>query len=359
MPVQFPNTEMQVFEKHMNKETMVASRRLDHPHFANVGRTVYAKGVITDFELVSDDPIQVASRVKVKIGEGEEYDEYIPLFYQPKAQYWDDENAEVLATDYDEEFGCYKRAWRSFRCGDEVAVMLQSEASVEGELKPVAVVGFADGVPRIGEAIIKHKVTMYDGGVNYYYQKQGARVEYYDKTDEVGPDGVPLRLETEAMADGGVEVIYDEDDYYDEVDQEWYHYQWWCGTKRLFVFVGPLCFCFHYLWAKAAPHGRIPYWETNLIEYKVTGSVCSEAELLEILEEHNPKGPIEAKQILYDGGVWWEEYPGFEEWFFGKGPFEYQFELQFIDHAKRTIFCRPHTKEELMAANMWPGEVTA
>ena len=81
------------------------------------------------------------SMVKVKGPWGES--DYIPLCYHPKKLYWD--GAGVLAQDFDAVTGAFKQAWMSFRVDDEVAVMLK-------EGVPVAVVGFADGVPRIGEA---------------------------------------------------------------------------------------------------------------------------------------------------------------------------------------------------------------
>ena len=49
----------------------------------------------------------------------------------------------------------------SFRCDDEVVVMLK-----DGE--PAAVVGFADGVPRIGENLIRIK-TLPPSGPDWFY----------------------------------------------------------------------------------------------------------------------------------------------------------------------------------------------
>ncbi len=70
------------FEKYLD------SWRLNHPDFGNVRACPYTIGVITDFKKVSDDPIQVISQVKVQI-EGMGESDYIPLFYHPKAKYWD------------------------------------------------------------------------------------------------------------------------------------------------------------------------------------------------------------------------------------------------------------------------------
>ena len=127
------------FEKYPN------SYRIDHPDFGDVYKTTYVKGVITDFEVTSFYCFRVKSMVKVSGDWGESG--YIPLFYHPKPQFWDDPNGN-LATDYNAAGGYFEKAWMSFRIGDEVVVMLK-------EGKPVAVVGFADGVPRIGENLIK------------------------------------------------------------------------------------------------------------------------------------------------------------------------------------------------------------
>lgn len=188
------------------------SRRLDHPNLGDVAKTTYAKGTIVDFEETGeDDPIQVKSRVKVTGDFGES--DYIPLFYHPKAEYWDEEKADppVLATDFDEELGCFKQAWMSFRCGDEVAVMIQ-------EGRPVAVVGFADGVPRVGEDIIglqlsdeekryisvsKAQKSTIDGGdiANPYFTGGS-----YEIPSE-GPDGLAYMLEETAEVASNDEAL--------------------------------------------------------------------------------------------------------------------------------------------------------
>ena len=154
----FPGTEMEVFEKYPD------SRRLDHSNFGDVAKTTFAKGIISDFKV--DDPTDIAgtiySLVKVTGDWGES--EFIPIFFNPKKAYWD--GTGVLATDFDEETGAFKRAWMSFRGDDEVAVMLK-------EGVPVAIMGFADGVPRIGEnyAVAKYNndavaIIMSLGGID-------------------------------------------------------------------------------------------------------------------------------------------------------------------------------------------------
>src|SRR5208337_97263 len=69
-------------------ETNLNSWRLNHNDVRDVGQITYAKGAITDFKQVSDDPIQVVSQVKVQI-EGLPESDYIPIFYHPKAKFWD------------------------------------------------------------------------------------------------------------------------------------------------------------------------------------------------------------------------------------------------------------------------------
>ena len=171
----FPGTEMEVFSKYPD------SYRLDHPNYGDVAKTPYALGVITDFKKLTDDPFVVESMVKVTGDWGES--DYIPLFYHPKKLYWDNHLAEppVLAQDFDVATGAFKQAWQSFRCGDEVAVMLK-------EGVPVAVVGFADGVPRIGEDIVKIAAT----GAGPFYLQCSDATPYDGK--ETGPDGNPLNL---------------------------------------------------------------------------------------------------------------------------------------------------------------------
>lgn len=189
---------MEVIEKYP------LSRRLDHPGFGEVCKTTFAKGTITDFEKISDDPIQVKSRVKVTGDFGES--DYIPTFYHPKSGYWDDETAAppVLATDFDEETGAFKQAWMSFRVDDEVIVMLK-------EGVPVAVMGFADGVPRIGENILKMEDKETEDPDNLYYLRMDRGEEAADiNSTEKGPDNLDLGLKLEiepAEGNEGTKVI--------------------------------------------------------------------------------------------------------------------------------------------------------
>ena len=205
----FPGTEMKVFEKYSD------SRRLDHPDFGDVAKTSWAKGVISDFKV--DDPDNllgtIHSQVKVTGDWGES--EFIPLFYHPKKQFWDGGDAEIVkATDFNKDDQYFERAWMSYRKDDEVVVMLK-------EGTPVAVLGFADGVLRVGENWVKTEHPPFDlsdpfseAGLVYFglYALpeftalcQGiATGKFAVDATEKGPDGFSLGLKKLAeFADGG------------------------------------------------------------------------------------------------------------------------------------------------------------
>jgi hypothetical protein len=178
-------TEFEYFERYPG------SWRMDHPHFKDVAQTTFAKGVITDFQKISDDPIEVLPLVKVDNGE-----DWLPLFYHPRSGYWSDDQHESLEYNQDQKY--YEKAWMSFRCGDEVILMLR-------EGKPYAVLGFADGIPRVGEDKVYFS---FDPPPEYDYENftigmnrdpSGIRGKIYkhDDTDPKGPDGFPLGLTLE------------------------------------------------------------------------------------------------------------------------------------------------------------------
>jgi hypothetical protein len=177
-------------------EKYPGSRRLDHPNFGDVYKTTYGVGVITDFQKDQDDPFTVFPMVKVKGDDWGESD-YIPIFYKPKESYWDDPEGDK-ATDYDQDKGVYKGAWQSFRADDEVVVMLK-------EGVPVAVLGFADGVPRIGENIVRMDnlslpgVLGGSGGYDYLFFVSMLTQDKSEEVDdsELGPDGKDLQLKQE------------------------------------------------------------------------------------------------------------------------------------------------------------------
>jgi hypothetical protein len=213
-----PKTKLQIVEKYLADETDErpgeppgGSFRLVHPDIGDVLQTDYAKGVISDFKVKSEDPFAVVSRVKVKLideegNEGEESD-YIPIFYHPKKGLWDDrgfrdasgnlkdgEKDYTYATDLKkepgegdepEDYGYFEKAWMSFRCGDEVIVMLKPESKDNPELKPCAVVAFADGVKRPGENVFKMtglRYPDYPGNIRedrYFYAFNSIQRNYY------------------------------------------------------------------------------------------------------------------------------------------------------------------------------------
>jgi len=166
--------------------------RLNHPDFLDVYRTTFAKGTITKFQQLQDNPIEVASLVKVKVGD-QEYDDWLPLFFRPKAQYWDDDGRQ--AVDFNEEGKYFEKAWMSFRGGDEVVVLLQQNT-------PQAVLAFADGLPRLGESAFRLEWQMWNG-VSHRIHFQGSPWVKYGNEDQTpdppGPDGANLGLVTEAM----------------------------------------------------------------------------------------------------------------------------------------------------------------
>lgn len=184
--------DLTIFEKYPD------SWRIDQPDFGDVSKTTYAKGVISDFKV--DDPGDligtIHSQVKVMGDFGES--DWIPLFYHPKAQYWDDDKAK--ATDFDQEKVDFARAWMSFRGDDEVAVMLK-------EGVPVAVLGFADGHPRIGEDIVRCDYENGRGDPHFFYFRSSTNDRFLglvnpssDNEYDVelnGPEDKPLNLRTE------------------------------------------------------------------------------------------------------------------------------------------------------------------
>ena len=222
--------------------------RGDHADFGNVRDTTYAKGIITDFKQVQDNPIKVESQVKVKIvpeGEEEEGEEtdFLPLFYKPKAGYWDD--SEHQATDFNAEGKYYERAWMSFRCGDEVIVMLK-----EGQ--PVAVLGFDDGLgPDVGETVIAFEVAAsgYSGGLLSFSDRWHiwmidlAKGPYIDA--ELGPDGKPLNLIKECEQEGPTLINHESSSWTGGPGGDC-HFQQSIDTYslRLITLLGPLKYVF-------------------------------------------------------------------------------------------------------------------
>lgn len=179
--------ELKVWEKRPGE------RRIEHPDFPDVQETTFAKGIISDFKVSGTDPFRVEPLVKVVIGD-KETDDYLPLFYKPKKGFWDNP-PDVGAQDFDPGTMAYKQAWQSFRCGDEVVVLLNN-----GE--PKLVLGFYDNYPRIGEDVVKW--VPHEGDPPEYGRvSQRANEEnwgHYSYPNDIGPDGLPLHLDREAEA---------------------------------------------------------------------------------------------------------------------------------------------------------------
>lgn len=278
------------------KERYPHSYRLEHPDFGDVYRTTFKKGVITEFQKLQDDPIKVASKAKVEIEGWGESEDYLPLFYHPKAQYWDDEDGE--ATAFNEEGKYFEKAWMSFRVDDEVLVMMR-------ENKPYAIVGFYDGKPKIGEDIIKfewelskkktikeewpgwpyppvgvdyiiydiidEKYNIYESvleGKHYCYL-QASKRDYYGEVDaeQKGKDGLDLHVikEIEPFNQSTKEVESESDTERTDIDElRWIINTYSTTTKAtitewLFT-IGPILYSFHLLTVEEKSEVRREWW---------------------------------------------------------------------------------------------------
>lgn len=173
------------------------SWRLNLADFPEVGRTDWAAGKITDFQKAGSVPLEAKPMVKVQVS-GMDESGFIPIFFCPKAQYWDG-GAGARAFDQDKNY--YTQSWMSFRYNDSVMVMLQADKPGDS-LTPRFVFGFADTVPRIGEAVFKC------GYLNKCYKMFTPTAGQY--TDgELGPDGLDLKLVTECERLVEAETITD------------------------------------------------------------------------------------------------------------------------------------------------------
>ena len=101
-----PGTNIEVIDKY------VPGKRLDFPDSGEVSKVTFAKGTISAFKVTGADPLYVYPKVKVKIDDVES-DDYLPIFYHPKALYWDD--GDFLATDFNDEVVYFEKAWMSFQ----------------------------------------------------------------------------------------------------------------------------------------------------------------------------------------------------------------------------------------------------
>ncbi len=190
---------VKIWPKTKNGTDNEVSYRLDHPHFQSVCKTKYAKGTIIDFYKISDNPLSVKSLVKVRVGDIS-YDQWVPIFYEPRDMYWDDD--ESKAKEFDESNKFFKKAWMSFRGGDEVVVLMEYDID-DSVYYPKYVIGFYDNYPRTGENLFKYKTVDYSG-------KVGNRVVYVNTMDysiygilddenDMGPDGKEIVLDEKCI----------------------------------------------------------------------------------------------------------------------------------------------------------------
>jgi hypothetical protein len=382
-----PGTNLSVIDKYAK------SLRLDHPDFGDVLKTTFAKGIITEFQGAGRN---IQSMVKVEV-EGDESD-FIPLFYHPKEKYWDDEAGGGLAQDFDDTKGCFKKGWMSFQSGDEVAVMMQ-------EGVPVAVVGFADGVPRIGENAVKMSWQKWNGEPHFVYFKAAVLKESYGSgsggsalgsidSDPPGPDGAEdLGLLTEAFklcetaedshvfeapASLGNPWIT-QTSYY-----KYHEYLIRLGGKAIIFQIGSSR---HYVegFKASFPDGPVksdepwgdpyPFWLYSPPEWSFLGAT-DKRDLIEstkdLGETHSGYSAYSIHNGDYNGGNHhiFVPYSGFSfqqvlcdafGWspFYGTGPNAFDpgswSGMNVTKGSSVKIYIRPHTKTELQDAGMWPA----
>jgi len=369
-------TELAVVEKSPD------SWRIDHPDFPTVCQVSYAKGVITDFKRPAvdnpDDPFRVESMVKVEI-EGVGESDFIPLFYHPRKQYWDTEDHKAQDINQDEKY--FENAWMSFRVDDEVKVMLQDG-------KPFAVVGFLDGIPRIGEDIIRMMLEAYDDEAHKLYLQCSKQGEMYGNLDSEGkgPDGMDLGLvnESEVICDTGIETTVIgpgpwEYDTQSTVYNDKRYFEW-------LIIVGPIMYIFQAIGARnrsfsiytpgtlywvSYPDGRWTEWFYDVTMISVLAAPYTKKlyeEVKALGQSHSGMSPLDI-----DEGFVWEGERGY---FLEFPEFKYQdkFSVNLVnneninhwswrqpdsihetDPSKIKFYTRPHTKEELQTAGFWPG----
>lgn len=326
--------DLSIIEKYPN------SRRIDHPDFGDVYKTTYAKGVITDFEVTSFYRFRVKSMVKVSGDWGES--DYLPLFYHPKAQFWDDPRNNLLATDFNVAGGYFEKGWMSFRVGDEVIVMLKEGA-------PVAIVGFADGVPRIGENIVKMQTYAAPGTRGFdatllfqfdppsvYFIRGPLTSWVYPplSSNENGPDGLDLKLVTPQILNRNV-------DYY--LNNEWHEFS--CGIYDQFIVVGPILYIFSH------------WFGISLIGESVRAALYTPELLASLSGFPLPTSP-ELYNLYFNGTPYPNTYLQ-NEFYYVMGTVIVNgwpsYANSWLYNFSHDLKVRPHTKAELQAAGMWPA----
>lgn len=358
-------------------EKRPGSWRLDHPFLQDVLDTTYAKGVITNFKMTPKsecdpllfypgkfsgddqvDPFRVKSLVKVKIEDRDESD-WLPLFYCPKAHMWDDTdmivsdidgndrtvNPGVLATNLNlANQGIagapqwFEKAWMSFRFQDEVVVLLQKGV-------PVAVIGFADGVPRVGEGVFLLNVRPMSGPIPDPGASEQPR---YVRIDEMklnaggatGPDGLDLKLVQ------AVPILFD---YYYEIVGISYtvriYYKVWS------IILGPKLIVMAQCAGAIAAHGALANIYIALATQENIDAVLPIAQAV-------------ATPELTIGGIFINPFENQPNFFRQSDTLSMTpgaslndvFQVGINDMWWSSVYVRPHTKTELQAADMWPGQ---
>ena len=351
------------------------SWRLNLADFQVVYKTTFAKGTISDFQKISDVPLTVKSMVKVKGDWGES--DFIPLFFCPKKKYWDSDPSLDDAQDFNQDGKYYENAWRSFRGDDEVIVLLQ-------EGVPKFVLGFVDNVPRIGEAIIKVGGYTYESDTEPDAYWQAPSIPRPDIVDGIGPDGKPLNLNKESQIIIGSSAGIAQPTIYNWLSPRVYEVG--TGTRILqimawTVIVGPIVYVFvtlgtggsgtvasyfsgttdeWYAWMDAlfnGDHSTPPPGDGVLLDPPGVISTGSEPingvgiTLTGIYTQKlmdDIKTYIESidPQAVQDSGDWGAPPEGVQLSGGGLVPI--------IPVSMVHLFYRPHTKEELQAAGLWP-----
>ena len=351
------------------------SWRLNLADFQVVYKTTFAKGTISDFQKISDVPLTVKSMVKVKGDWGES--DFIPLFFCPKKKYWDSDPSLDDAQDFNQDGKYYENAWRSFRGDDEVIVLLQ-------EGVPKFVLGFVDNVPRIGEAIIKVGGYTYESDTEPDAYWQAPSIPRPDIVDGIGPDGKPLNLNKESQIIIGSSAGIAQPTIYNWLSPRVYEVG--TGTRILqimawTVIVGPIVYVFvtlgtggsgtvasyfsgttdeWYAWMDAlfnGDHSTPPPGDGVLLDPPGVISTGSEPingvgiTLTGIYTQKlmdDIKTYIESidPQAVQDSGDWGAPPEGVQLSGGGLVPI--------IPVSMVHLFYRPHTKDELQAAGLWP-----
>jgi len=320
--------------------------------------------------------------VKVQVEGYGETPDYIPLFYHPKPQYWDGE--EVKATDFDEEQGCHKRAWMSFRCTDEVVVLMEAEKD-SPNLTPKYVIGFVDNYPRIGENIFKIDCESY----GWYHMSSYGNIikdqpsvrrtqhfqvfdyeqtsvlfwKYGEENEEVnGQDGNPLGLDTEIEP---VNVDYQQEPldiaWNPDYMEGYYLYYYF----KYLIPIGPflLILQIFYKYENVKLYGTYQGTKTLWSEWRgvddiYVGSAYAIINTQENIDLASESQKNMTQRIAREGGTAFDVYDdcyymlSLDYWInFNLGNMDNYYQYK-PDWTSAKIFVRPHTKEELIQAGL-------